>query len=118
MGKSLLLIGIYILVTFGFVAWAVGHIGKDILPATKTGQFQVRIRAPQGSRLEYTEKTMLQVQDLLYKEVGRENVEITSTFAGQHPSSFPTLPIIMFSTAPNKITNQLPFTPTSKPTIQ
>ena len=118
MRKSLLLIGLYILVTFGFVAWAVGHIGKDILPATKTGQFQVRIRAPQGARLEYTEKTMLQVQDLLYKEVGRENVEIISTFAGQHPSSFPTLPIIVFSSGSNEIVMQVAFTPNYKVDIE
>lgn len=118
MGKSSLIIGVYILVSFGFVAWAVTHIGKDILPAVKTGQFQVRIRAPQGSRLEYTEKTMLQVQDLLYKEVGKEHVEIISSFAGQHPSSFPTLPIIVFSSGSNEIVMQVAFTPNYKVDIE
>lgn len=118
MRRSRLVIGAYLVLTFGFVAWAASHIGKDILPAVNTGQFQVRIRAPQGSRLEYTEKTMLQVQDLLYKEVGRKHVGIISSFVGQHPSSFPTLPIILFMSGSNEILMQVAFTPDYKVDIE
>lgn len=113
--RSKLAIALYFLIAMGLVAWAAGFIGKDILPAPNDGQFQVRLRAPQGSRLENTEATMLKAQQVLYETVGgKQNVNITSAFAGQIPPSFPTLSIILFTSGSNEILMQVAMQSTYK----
>jgi multidrug efflux pump subunit AcrB len=77
-------------------------IGRDVLPKVNAGQFQVRLREPDGTRLEKTEKTMLTAIDELYKLVGKENVEITSAMVGMHGSQFSTSPIYLFMAGPQE----------------
>ncbi|HVU98474.1 MAG TPA: efflux RND transporter permease subunit [Puia sp.] len=98
----------YFLLTIGLVAAVITHIGKDILPSAGDAQFQLRLRAPEGSRLETTEATLLKAQQVLYTLVGgKQNVAIISAFAGQQPPSFPTLPIILFTAGSNEILMQV-----------
>ena len=117
MRHSKLAITAYFLVAMGLTAAAAAIIGKDILPKANDGQFQLRLRAPEGSRLEQTEATLLEAQTVLYKLVDRQNVEIISAFAGQMPSSFPTLPIILFTSGSNEILMQVSLNPAYKATI-
>lgn len=111
MRRSKWVIGLYVLLCAGIITLGVRSIGKDMLPKVNNGQFQLRIRAPQGTRIERTEETMLQVQNLLYHIVGKENVGIISSFVGQHPSSFPTLPIILFMSGSNESVMQVSLKP-------
>jgi len=111
-------IAAYFLLTTGLVIAITTHIGKDILPAAGDGQFQLRLRAPEGSRLETTEATLLKAQDVLYQLVGgKQNVAIISAFAGQQPPSFPTLPIVLFTSGPNEILMQVSLAPGYKENI-
>jgi multidrug efflux pump subunit AcrB len=105
--RNKLIIAGYFLVAIGLTALAATTIGKTILPPANNGQFQVRLRAPQGSRLEYTEATLLHAQNVLYKMVGKQNVEITSAFLGTQPANFATLPIILFTSSSNEILLQV-----------
>jgi multidrug efflux pump subunit AcrB len=107
MRRNKLSVALYVVISIFIIGLSVSIIGKDILPKLDSGQFQIRIRAPQGARLEETEKTMLEAQQVLYQTVGRNNVAIISAFAGQHPSSFPTLPVILFMSASNEIVMQV-----------
>lgn len=108
--NRLVITGYFLLATGITVAMA-SVIGKDILPKANDGQFQLRLRAPEGSRLEHTEATLLRAQEVLYSLVGKQNVEIISAFAGQMPSSFPTLPIILFTSGSNEILLQVALNP-------
>ncbi len=114
MRHSRLAIAGYFLLAVGMTVAIASFIGKDILPKANDGQFQLRLRAPEGSRLEHTEATLLQAQDVLYRLVGKQNVEIISAFAGQMPSSFPTLPIILFTSGSNEIVMQVSLNPAFK----
>ena len=114
MRHSKLAIAGYFLLATGITVVVATHIGKDILPKANDGQFQLRLRAPEGSRLEHTEATLLQAQEVLYRLVGKQNVEIISAFAGQMPSSFPTLPIILFTSGSNEILMQVALNPAFK----
>ncbi|QEM14236.1 efflux RND transporter permease subunit [Mucilaginibacter rubeus] len=118
MSRSRASVALYVAISFIIVGFSVSIIGKDILPKLNSGQFQVRIRAPQGTRLEQTEKTMLEAQQVLYQTVGKNNVDIISAFAGQHPSSFPTLPVILFMSSSNEIVMQVNLSDNYKENIQ
>ena len=118
MRHSRLLIAAYFLVAIGITVIVAGHIGKDILPAANDGQFQLRLRAPEGSRLEVTEATLQKAQQVLYQTVGgKQNVNIISAFAGQMPSSFPTLSIILFTSGPNEVLMQVSMDPNYKENV-
>ena len=62
-------------------------IGKDLLPKTNNGQLQVRIKEPDGTRLEQTERATTNVLDLINKTVDG-HVAISSAYVGLIPSSF------------------------------
>ena len=93
---------IYSLVSVGIVFLLLNNIGRDVLPKTNNGQFRVRIRLPDGTRMERTEEKMLATIHLLEQMVGRKNVSLTSAFVGQHPGQFSTSPIYLFMSGPQE----------------
>ena len=90
----------YLAVTV-LVSWfLLTRIGRDVLPRVNGKQFQVRLRNPDGTRLERTELTMIRTLHILDSLVGHDNIEITSAFVGNHPSTFSTDPIYLFMSGP------------------
>jgi multidrug efflux pump subunit AcrB len=84
-------------------------IGKDVLPKVNGSQFQVRIRAPEGTRIERTEEKTIKVTDIVKRIVGNENVLVTSAYIGQHPSLFSTNPIFLWTAGPQESVLQVAF---------
>lgn len=90
----------YVVVTV-LCSWLMlSHIGRDVLPRVNGKQFQLRFRNPDGTRLERTELTMIRTLHILDSLVGHDNIDITSAFVGNHPSSFSTDPIYLFMSGP------------------
>jgi multidrug efflux pump subunit AcrB len=76
--------------------------GTELFPDTDSGQAQVRLRLPVGTRLERTEdatRTLLALTDSI---VGKGNVEITSAFIGTQPTSYPVNYIHLWTSGPNE----------------
>ncbi|HZF31607.1 MAG TPA: efflux RND transporter permease subunit [Gammaproteobacteria bacterium] len=65
------------------------RLGTEIFPKVDTGQIQVRLRAPTGTRVDGTEQAALQALDIIKNEVGPENVRITLAFLGVHAPNYP-----------------------------
>ncbi|MBT9395093.1 efflux RND transporter permease subunit [Hymenobacter sp. NST-14] len=82
-------------------------IGTDIFPQANSGQFQLRLREKVGTRLEKTEQTVAAVQAIINKEVGPDNVEISSTFVGTQPASFAVNSVFVFTTGPHEALMQV-----------
>jgi len=82
-------------------------IGNDILPKSNTGQFQVRLRAPDGTRFERTEQFALKALEEIKQEVGEDNIQITSTYVGTQPSSYGTSTIFLFTSGPHEAVLQV-----------
>jgi multidrug efflux pump subunit AcrB len=73
-----------------FILSTVGqHIGTDIFPAVDAGQFQLRLRAPTGTRVERTETITLAALKAIREEAGPENVALTLSFVGTPPPNYP-----------------------------
>ncbi len=101
-------------VTFGYLigisALAVlflNNIGRDVLPRVNSSQFQLRLRAPDGTRVERTEEKVLEVLDELEDMVGKEHIAISSVYVGQHPSLFSVNPIYLFTAGPHEAVFQV-----------
>ncbi|MBS1530971.1 MAG: efflux RND transporter permease subunit, partial [Bacteroidetes bacterium] len=86
----------YVFTATGFAIVMFMIIGRDVLPKVNSGTFQVRLRAPDGTRYERTELITLDCIHELEKLVGRENIDVSSAMVGMHPGAFSTSPIYLF----------------------
>jgi multidrug efflux pump subunit AcrB len=96
MPKRKLIVLLYLLFAFGTAAICFIFIGKDLLPKTNNGQLQLRIREPDGTRLEVTERTTKSVLNIIDSTVHHQ-VAITSAYVGLVPSNFGTSNLYIFN---------------------
>ena len=78
------------------------RLSLEIFPAADSGEFQLRLRAPTGTRIERTELMALQALDLIKQEVGPANVRISTDFVGVQPASYPINTIYLFTSGPQE----------------
>ena len=97
-----------VITMYGVVCLAVAglsfyFIGQDMMPEiTHSKQFQVRLIAPQGMRIERTEERTKRLIDIIGQLVGPQNVTITSAFVGLTPSSYGTSALYVFNAGPHE----------------
>jgi multidrug efflux pump subunit AcrB len=89
-------VGLYFLVVLGLAGLAFVMIGKDLMPKVNTGQFQLRIKEPDGTRLEVTEHRLHDVLDIVNKMV-EGHVAISSAFVGPVPTNFGSSNLYVFN---------------------
>ena len=74
----------------GLLIWLVGgQLGRDIFPNVDSGQFQLRLHAADGTRLEITEEITRRALEIIKDEAGRDQVAISAGYVGLIPSSYP-----------------------------
>lgn len=91
------LIAIYAIVTMAGAGVIVRLLGTDLFPAVDTGQFQLRLRAPTGTRVERTEEIALHALRTIDAEAGPGNVTTSLAFVGTVPSTYPINSIYLWS---------------------
>ena len=85
------------------VTWGlISRLGTEIFPSVDTGQFQLRVRAPDGTRIERTEVLAQRVLDAIAEEVRAENIAITQGFVGVQPASYPVNTIHLWTSGPHE----------------
>jgi multidrug efflux pump subunit AcrB len=90
-------------VVAGLVIWrAGGEVGREIFPRVDAGQFQLRLRAPTGTRIERTEEITQQALEVIKDKVGPENVAISLGYVGVVPSSFPINGVYQWMSGPEE----------------
>jgi len=98
---------VYSIVACGLAFLLLNIIGRDVLPKVNTGTFQVRLRAPDGTRFERTELYTVRAEKILDSLVGRQNIDVTSAMVGMHPGLFSTSPIYLFMAGPQEAVLQV-----------
>lgn len=100
-----------VVASFGLALLAVAVLyqftGKDVLPMVNSSQFQVRITAPEGTRIEKTEEKVKGFLKELKGLVGEDNIAISSVYVGQHPSTFAVSPIYLYNAGPHQALMQV-----------
>jgi len=97
----------YIVSALGLSVFLISQIGRDVLPKSDSGQFQVRIRDVEGTRIEKTERDVIKTLAVLDSLVGKDNVSITSAMVGMHGGNFSTNPIYLFMAGPHEAVLQV-----------
>ncbi|MGN6637622.1 MAG: efflux RND transporter permease subunit, partial [Mucilaginibacter sp.] len=102
------LVGVIVLAGVCFMV-----IGKDMMPKLNNGQFQIRIKEPDGTRLERTEDKFKEVLHIINQTVNN-HVEITSGYVGIVPSSFGSSNLYIFNTGTQEAVIQVELDPEYK----
>jgi multidrug efflux pump subunit AcrB len=92
----------YLLVC-GLIVGVLGpRLGAEIFPQGPVEQFQLRLRAPTGTRIERTEQLALAALEAIKAELGPERVAITTSFVGVQPPSYPINTIYLWTSGPHE----------------
>jgi multidrug efflux pump subunit AcrB len=97
-----LLMPIYLAASLAIIVLVGRQLGQEIFPVVDAGQFRLRLRAPDGTHIGRSERVALDVLDLIEKEVGRENVELTLGYVGMIHSNFPVNAVYQWSRGPEE----------------
>ena len=94
--------GAYVVAAVALLLLLLPQMHLEIFPDPDVGQFQLRLRAPTGTRIERTEILTLKALDIIKREVGPENVSIESDFVGVQPPNYPINTIYLFTSGPQE----------------
>jgi multidrug efflux pump subunit AcrB len=106
MPKRKRIVPLYLVLALGAAGACFLIIGKDLLPKTNNGQLQLRLREPDGIRLEVTERTTKEVLKIIDSTV-HQHVDISSAFVGLVPSSFGTSNLYIFNSGTHESVIQI-----------
>ncbi|GAC1472419.1 MAG: efflux RND transporter permease subunit [Isosphaeraceae bacterium] len=79
------------------------QLGLEIFPRVDAGRFQLRIKAPAGTRIEKTEQIARAALEAVRNEVGEKAVEISVGYVGVVPSSYPINAIYQWTAGPEEV---------------
>ncbi len=97
----------YLVIISGLAVLMLNVIGQDVFPKVNSSQFQLRMRAENGTRIERTEEKALKVLKILEGTVGKEHLGISSVYVGMHPSLYSVSPIYLFMAGPHEAVFQV-----------
>src|SRR5438034_9174010 len=72
----------YLVVSMAFLYFTVPRMGAELFPDTNSPLMRIRLKAPAGTRVEETERMVLNALTVIHRENGPNNVFITIVFSG------------------------------------
>ena len=99
-------VSFYLVIVLGLTGCCFLWIGKDLLPKTNNGQYQIKLRLPDGTRLERTETMTRDVLGLL-DSITDKHVEISSAYVGMMPPNYATCNLYVFNSGYNEVSLQV-----------
>jgi len=102
MGHRKTVLAVYLGITFAVILLLGPLMGREIFPNVNAGQFQLRFRAPTGTRVGATEMMALRVLDEIKKEAGANNVAVTLGYVGTQPPAYPINTIFLWTSGPQE----------------
>ncbi|MGH9398274.1 MAG: efflux RND transporter permease subunit [Terriglobia bacterium] len=102
MKRRRILVGVYAAVAALLIIVLAPQLGREIFPHVPESQFQLRLRAPSGTRIEVTEQMALKTLDEIKRLAGPENVDITIGYVGTYAPSYPINLIYSWTSGPHE----------------
>ena len=78
----------YLIAAGAVVVVVGGRLGSELFPRVDAGQFQLRVRPPQGTHYELTRQVAQKTLDVIAEEAGPDNIDITMGYVGANPPQF------------------------------
>jgi multidrug efflux pump subunit AcrB len=77
-------------------------LGSEIFPTGNPKGFQLRVKAPIGTRFENTEEIAKRILNIIGHDVGPENIDVTVGYAGTQPPSYGNSSIYIWTSGPQE----------------
>jgi multidrug efflux pump subunit AcrB len=113
-----LIVPIYLAGALAVIVLLGQSLGLEIFPKVDAGRFQLRLRAPDGTRYEETERLAIAALDRIARDVGRDNVAISIGYVGLIPSSYPINAIYQWTGGPEEAILRVAMRPGAKVDIE
>ncbi|MEZ4489099.1 MAG: efflux RND transporter permease subunit [Cyanobacteriota/Melainabacteria group bacterium] len=95
-------IGGYGLVAVLLLSTLTLFLGTEIFPTGNPSGFQLRLKAPAGTRIEQTEHKTQQALDIIAREAGVENIDVSIAYVGTNPPTFGISNVVMWTSGPQE----------------
>lgn len=103
--RSALIVGYLGVIALGAAWWLTGHpgLGMEIFPTVDAGQFQLRVKAPDGTTLEDSEALARDVLTEIGRQAGGpENVDLSVSLVGTASYNYPINSIYLWTSGPQE----------------
>ncbi|MGH9355068.1 MAG: efflux RND transporter permease subunit, partial [Terriglobia bacterium] len=95
-----ILVGGYVALAAIMIVLLGPQLGREIFPQVAGNQFQLRLRAPSGTRIEVTEQMTRKALDEINRLAGPGNVAISVAYVGSYAPSYPINLIYLWTSGP------------------
>jgi multidrug efflux pump subunit AcrB len=92
----------YLLLTLAIVLTLGPRCGTEIFPNVDSGQFQIRVKAPIGTRIERTEEIAQETLRVIGEVAGPDNVDLSVVYGGVSPSSYTINTVYLWTGGPEE----------------
>jgi multidrug efflux pump subunit AcrB len=75
---------------------------REIFPSSAANQFRLRFDAPDGTRIAVTEQMAHKILDTIHREAGTGNVDLTLSYVGAQPASYPINTVFLWTSGPQQ----------------
>jgi multidrug efflux pump subunit AcrB len=107
------------LVCAALMVWLFGsRLGRDVFPSVDVGQFQLRLRAADGTRIEMTERIASEAVRIIEETAGKDNVAVSIGYVGLIPASYPINTIYLWTRGPEEAVLRVALKPKSNVAVE
>jgi multidrug efflux pump subunit AcrB len=107
------LVPVYAVVVLVVIGLGYLFLGREIFPDVDAGQVQLRLKAPPGMAVEWTEKMTVQMLNEIKDMVGADNVGMSLGFVGLIPTAYPVNNVFTWMSGPDDAVMRLALKPGS-----
>ncbi len=111
--RRVVLLPVYLGAAAVCLLWLGPRLGTEIFPAVDSGQFQLRVKAPIGTRIERTEEIARQTLDVIRDLAGADKVGTSVAFGGVSPSSYTINTVYLWTAGPEEVVLRVALKPHS-----
>jgi len=114
MPRRRFLVVAYVLAALAAIMGAGSMLSRELFPRVAGGQFQVRFRAPVGTRVAVTEELVTRLLGEIGRVAGTGNVALTLGYVGLQASSYPINTVFLWTSGPQDAVINVALTPGSE----
>ena len=100
--RPAILLGSYALIAGLVLLLIAPRLAREIFPSAASNQFRLRFDAPDGTRVPVTEEMARRVLDIINREAGPGNVDLTLGYVGVQGSSYPINTVFLWTSGPHE----------------
>jgi multidrug efflux pump subunit AcrB len=102
MALPAILLSAYTVVAIAIVVFIGPRLPREIFPSSAANQFRLRFDAPDGTRVPMTEDMARRILEVISREAGTDNIDLTLSYVGTQGSSYPINAVFLWTSGPHE----------------